>query len=92
MLTGHVILTEKGKQAIEDYKAGAYSAANISELQFMLLLYIQQKQRDGLDVSDSLRKYGTKGTAALEELIDEGKIKRKGGPAFMGYSGDYDSR
>ncbi len=74
MRQGALTLTPKGKQAIENYKNGLYSEANLSELEFGLLVYAQSKQWDGIQVHDSLKQYGTEGTAALEQLVEEGKL------------------
>ena len=44
MRQGSLTLTTKGKQAIENYKQGLYDEANLSELEFALLVYAQSKQ------------------------------------------------
>jgi hypothetical protein len=73
MKVGILDLTSKGQRAIDDYRMGRYSEANISELQFGLLAYAGNI--NGMNVFDSLKQYGTEGTAALEQLIEEGKLK-----------------
>ncbi len=86
MRQGSLTLTPKGKQAIENYKEGRYDEANLSELEFGLLVYAQSKQWQGIPIHDSLKQYGTEGTAALEELLETGKLQYRTGP-FGSYRG-----
>ena len=74
MLTHNIyIVTPKGKQAIKDYREGIYWKANISELQYAFLLYAQHL--GALRTYDSLKRYGTEGTTAIEDLISMEYLK-----------------
>jgi len=79
MMQGNLQLTAKGKQAIENYKAGLYDEANLSELEFAMLVYAQSQQWNGIPVRDGLKQYGTEGTVALETLVEEGKLQWRTG-------------
>jgi hypothetical protein len=69
-----LLATTKGDLAEDAYLRGDYKKANLSEMQFALLSYASKY---GLPVTDSLKQYGTEGTAAIEQLIEEGKLRWK---------------
>ena len=68
-----LISTPEGRQAVKDYREGIYWKANISELQYAFLLYA--KHLGALRTYDSLKRYGTEGTAAIEDLISMRYLK-----------------
>jgi len=68
-----LIATPKGKQALKDYREGLYDCANISEMQFAVIGYAAHV--GVLRVVDSLKQYGTVGTQAIEESLEEGLLK-----------------
>jgi len=70
----YVEITHKGKQSIQDYQNGLYDKADISELEYALLGYT--KDVGTLRVNNSLEQFGTEGTAALERLLEEGKLQK----------------
>ncbi len=73
MVHSILIPTSKGRQAVKDYREGAYWKASISELQYAFLLYAQHM--GALRTYDSLRRYGTEGTSAIEDLVNMKYLK-----------------
>jgi len=67
------IATPKGKQALKYYKEGQYDFANISEMQFAIVGYAAHV--GALRVQDSLKQYGTEGTKAIEQSLEDGLLK-----------------
>jgi hypothetical protein len=71
---GTLICTTKGDLAITAYLNGDFDKANISEMQFAIINYAATS---GLPVSNSLKQYGTMGTTAIEQSLEEGLLKWK---------------
>lgn len=70
-----VQITHKGQEAIRAYKEGRYSDANLSEMEFAMLCYANSIPT--WHINDSIVQYGTEGSAAIDILLEEGKLSYK---------------